>query len=203
MLLKEYRAGHHRDRQLQGPGLLRNRPGCVPPLPPQPGRPAERVSGDVPVDWGVRQRGTVDGSGVRGRRRHRQAVQRTGRPAGAAVPQVLKLRGSGFLSGRHAYRLSEAGRRCSYAWPTSSMPRPTRWPLSGSRPIPALDEMLGDGYWPGAATLVAGPTGSGKPSWACTSSSAASAVANPAWSPPCRRNPTQLQRIAQGFAGQL
>lgn len=28
--------------------------------------------------------------------------------------------------------------------------------------IAAVDDLLGDGYWPGASTLVAGPTGSGK-----------------------------------------
>src|SRR5207302_4821530 len=28
--------------------------------------------------------------------------------------------------------------------------------------IGALDDLLHDGYWPGASTLVAGPTGSGK-----------------------------------------
>ena len=28
--------------------------------------------------------------------------------------------------------------------------------------IPAIDQMLADGYWPGASTMVAGPSGSGK-----------------------------------------
>jgi circadian clock protein KaiC len=28
--------------------------------------------------------------------------------------------------------------------------------------ISALDDMLADGYWPGASTLVAGPSGSEK-----------------------------------------
>ena len=79
------------------------------------------------------------------------------------VLQVLKLRGSGFLSGQHAYRLSQNG--------VDVFPRladigdATGYELSDERissGIPALDNMLGDGYWPGACTLVAGPSGSGK-----------------------------------------
>ena len=79
------------------------------------------------------------------------------------VLQVLKLRGSGFLSGEHAYRLSENG--------VDVFPRladigdQTSYELSDERissGIPALDDMLGDGYWPGACTLVAGPSSSAR-----------------------------------------
>src|SRR5207253_3460249 len=41
----------------------------------------------------------------------------------------------------------------------------TGYPLDAVRHssgIAALDEMLADGYWPGASTLCAGPSGSGK-----------------------------------------
>ena len=77
--------------------------------------------------------------------------------------QVLKLRGSGFLSGKHAYRLSAAGievfPRLADPVDQAAYSLPTERISSG---IPVLDTMLTDGYWPGAATLVAGPSGAGK-----------------------------------------
>jgi circadian clock protein KaiC len=77
--------------------------------------------------------------------------------------QVLKLRGGDFLAGKHAYRLSAAG---VTAFPRLADPRdPTDYPMDRGRVrsgVQALDEMLDDGYWPGAATLIAGPTGVGK-----------------------------------------
>jgi len=80
------------------------------------------------------------------------------------VLQVMKLRGSGFLSGEHVYRITDAG--------LTVFPRladvqiQTRYELSSTRVesgIAALDDLLGHGgYWQGATTLVAGPSGIGK-----------------------------------------
>ncbi|WP_202866803.1 ATPase domain-containing protein [Kribbella voronezhensis] len=77
--------------------------------------------------------------------------------------QVHKLRGGGFLAGRHSYRLSAEGitvyPRLADAADSSD------YELRGERVpsgIQALDDMLEDGYWSGASTLVAGPTGIGK-----------------------------------------
>src|SRR6266542_2103524 len=77
--------------------------------------------------------------------------------------RVLKLRGSEFAPGEHAYRLSANGidvfPRLADASDIST------YTLDGARHssgIAALDEMLADGYWPGASTLCAGPSGSGK-----------------------------------------
>ncbi len=76
---------------------------------------------------------------------------------------VRKLRGSGFHSGRHGYRLTSAGLRL--------FPRLADTPASGgyqlgetriTSGIPALDKMLGGGLWPGSSTMIAGPSGSGK-----------------------------------------
>jgi circadian clock protein KaiC len=83
--------------------------------------------------------------------------------------QVKKLRGSAFRSGRHAYRLTASGLRL---FPQlADAPIEQDYLLGDTRlssGISALDEMLADGYWPGASTLIAGPSGSGKRSWACT-----------------------------------
>ena len=77
--------------------------------------------------------------------------------------EVRKMRGGGYLPGRHAYRISDRGLE---VFPRIS--DPLNWPAYDERNervstgIGALDALLGDGYWPGASTLVAGPTGSGK-----------------------------------------
>lgn len=77
--------------------------------------------------------------------------------------QVLKLRGSDYLSGRHAYRLSGDGMRV--------FPRLADSGTSGryeleqqtvSTGIDTLDAILHDGYRRGSATLVVGPSGIGK-----------------------------------------
>ena len=77
--------------------------------------------------------------------------------------QVHKLRGGGFLSGMHSYRLSDEG---ITVYPRLADPADSRdYELRGERVpsgIQALDDMLEDGYWSGASTLVAGPTGIGK-----------------------------------------
>ncbi len=77
--------------------------------------------------------------------------------------QVRKLRGSGFRSGRHSYRLSSSG---IHVFPRlADAPDAAGYQLSEVRVssgIPALDDLLTDGYWPGASTLIAGPSGSGK-----------------------------------------
>jgi circadian clock protein KaiC len=76
---------------------------------------------------------------------------------------VRKLRGSGFASGQHGYRLTTGGLRL--------FPRLADLPAAGSyrlgeeritTGLAALDQMLGGGLWPGSATMVAGPSGSGK-----------------------------------------
>jgi circadian clock protein KaiC len=79
------------------------------------------------------------------------------------VLQVLKLRGSAFTPGQHAYRLSEKG---IDVFPRlADPPDVTRYALGDGRHssgIAALDAMLADGYWPGASTLCVGPSGCGK-----------------------------------------
>jgi circadian clock protein KaiC len=77
--------------------------------------------------------------------------------------EVLKLRGSDFLSGSHAYRLTSSGLR---VFPRLADPGDDAgYVLEHKRlsiGIEAIDEVLGGGLWPGSATLVAGPSGSGK-----------------------------------------
>jgi circadian clock protein KaiC len=120
------------------------------------------------------------------------------------VLQVLKLRGSGFLSGKHAYRLSAAG---IDVFPRLADPvDPADYALARERissGIPVLDAMLADGYWPGAATLVAGPSGSGKTLMGLHFVVSGARRGEPGIVATFQENPTQLQRAAQGFGWSL
>jgi circadian clock protein KaiC len=76
--------------------------------------------------------------------------------------RVAKLRGSSYLSGTHAFRITESG--------LAVFPRPeklsaTIHEVSEKRiscGVPGLDEMIGGGIPEGSITLVAGPSGGGK-----------------------------------------
>lgn len=120
------------------------------------------------------------------------------------VLQVLKLRGSGFLSGRHAYRLSESG---IDVYPRlADVGDPTDYELSDERVssgIPTLDTLLGDGYWPGACTLVAGPSGSGKTVMGLSFIFGGAARGERGLIANLQENPSQLQRTAAGFGWSL
>lgn len=120
------------------------------------------------------------------------------------VFKVLKLRGSGFLSGKHSYRLSSRG--------LDVFPRladPVNLQTYGEPPermssgVPALDVMLSDGYWRGASTLVAGPSGVGKTLLALHFVFAGAQRGEPGVIATFQENPTQLERIVQGFSWSL
>lgn len=78
--------------------------------------------------------------------------------------QVHKLRGGGFLSGRHGYRLDDTGVQ---AFPRLADVGQQDTYSAGmgerlSSGIQALDDMLDQGYRSCSSTLMAGPTGIGK-----------------------------------------
>lgn len=120
------------------------------------------------------------------------------------VLQVLKLRGSGFLSGQHAYRLSERGLdvfpRLADISDATDYPLLERRISSG---IPALDTMLRDGYWPGACTVVAGPSGSGKTVMGLSFIFGGAAQGEPGLIANLQENPSQLERTVRGFGWSL
>jgi circadian clock protein KaiC len=120
------------------------------------------------------------------------------------VLQVVKLRGSGFLSGAHAYRLSDTGIE---VFPRLADPiDPSVYTLPAQRissGIAALDTMLTDGYWPGAATLVAGPSGAGKTLMGLHFVVSGARRGEPGIIATLQENPSQLERIAQGFGWSL
>ncbi|HWG64058.1 MAG TPA: ATPase domain-containing protein [Streptosporangiaceae bacterium] len=118
--------------------------------------------------------------------------------------RVRKLRGSGFRAGAHAYRLGPGG---VHVFPRLADLRvQSEYPLRHVRlssGIAALDEMVGDGYWPGATTLVAGPSGSGKTIMGLHFIFAGAQQGEPGVIASLQENPTQLQRLAAGLEWSL
>ncbi len=120
------------------------------------------------------------------------------------VLSVVKLRGSGSLSGKHAYRLSSAGLQ---VFPR--MADPVELDRYGgthervSSGVPAFDAMLSDGYYRGASTLVAGPSGVGKTLLALHFIYAGAQCGETGVIATLQENPTQLERIVKGFTWSL
>ena len=118
--------------------------------------------------------------------------------------QVRKLRGSSFRSGRHAYRLSSTG---IHVFPRlADLPDATVYQMGDVRVssgIPALDDLLADGYWPGASTLIAGPSGCGKTLMGLHFIFNGARGGEPGVIANLQENRTQLHRIAAGFGWSL
>jgi circadian clock protein KaiC len=118
--------------------------------------------------------------------------------------EILKLRGTGFMSGEHAYRIAEDGvhvfPRLAESRPLESYEQQQGRMSSG---IPAIDEMLADGYWPGACTLVAGPSGSGKTLMGLHFIFNGAAAGQTGIIATLQENVTQLDRVVRGFGWSL
>ncbi len=114
--------------------------------------------------------------------------------------RVEKLRGSRSVPGMHAFSISKAG--------IELFPRlltPERTPDYAERVeriptgITGLDAMIGDGFWRGSTTLVAGPTGSGKTLMGLHFMREGAARGEPGLFVGLQENPTQLVRSMRNF----
>jgi circadian clock protein KaiC len=118
--------------------------------------------------------------------------------------RILKLRGSGFASGAHAYRLTPDGLR---VFPRLADERDaTAYAFDRARlgsGIPALDDMLTAGYLGAASTVCAGPTGSGKTLFGLHFIFDGAGRGRRGLIASLQENPSQLERIAQGFGWSL
>jgi circadian clock protein KaiC len=122
----------------------------------------------------------------------------------ARVLRILKLRGSGFSAGEHTYRIT-AGGLDVFPRLADALDR-SPYPLAADRVstgVPALDELLADGYWPGASTLVCGPSGVGKTLMGLHFIFNGAALGQPGIIATLQEDPTQLARIAGGFGWRL
>ncbi len=118
--------------------------------------------------------------------------------------EVLKLRGSDYSSGRHGFRLSEDGLAIFPRLADAS--DGSDYSLSGERlstGIESLDRLVGGGYWPGASTLIAGPSGVGKTLVGLHFIAAGAARNEPCLIASLQENPAQLDRVAKGFSWDL
>jgi len=117
---------------------------------------------------------------------------------------IQKLRGSGFLSGQHAYRISSSGLHLFPRLADTLIE--AEYEFGGARVssgIPALDEMLDHGYQPGTSTLLAGPSGSGKTLMGLHFIFNGARQGEPGVIASLQENRTQLQRVTAGFGWSL
>jgi circadian clock protein KaiC len=118
--------------------------------------------------------------------------------------EVLKLRGTDFMSGEHTYRIARDGLhvfpRLAEGIAVETYEAETERMSSG---IPAVDEMLADGYWPGASTMIAGPSGSGKTLMGLHFIFNGADAQQPGVIATLQENTTQLDRIVTTFGWSL
>lgn len=113
---------------------------------------------------------------------------------------VAKLRGSSFLSGDHVYRVTGDGLRV-FPRLADSVAHGIYETEDGriSTGVPALDDCLEDGYWPGSTTLVAGPSGIGKTYMGLQFLFAGGQAKEPAVLLTLQENRSQLDRMMRPF----
>ena len=109
--------------------------------------------------------------------------------------RVLKLRGSTYHGGLHAFRLTTAGiavhrRLVSPNHPPDYSPRVERI-RTGTE---GLDELLDGGFWAGSSTLVLGAAGSGKTTFGLGFAAEGARSGEPSLYLNLQENPTQLAR---------
>jgi circadian clock protein KaiC len=118
--------------------------------------------------------------------------------------RVYKLRGSRYLEGAHAFRITDSGldiypRLISPRMPEGYEPATERL----STGVLGLDEMLDGGLWRGTTTLLAGPSGAGKTTIALQFALEGARLGEPTLYMNFQENPTQLVRTIRGLGFDL
>ena len=114
--------------------------------------------------------------------------------------RVYKLRGSQYLEGAHAFRITDAGldiypRLVSPTLPEGYEPATDRI----STGVRGLDEMLDGGVWRGTTTLLAGPSGAGKTTIALQFALEGARQGEPTLYMNFQENPSQLMRTIRNL----
>jgi circadian clock protein KaiC len=118
--------------------------------------------------------------------------------------RILKLRGSGFAPGAHAYRLAADGLHVFPRLADDVDPRGYQFDAGRtSSGVPALDDMLELGYIGGTSTICAGPTGTGKTLLGLHFIVGGAEQGQRGLIATLQENPSQLERIANGFGWTL
>jgi circadian clock protein KaiC len=118
--------------------------------------------------------------------------------------RVLKLRGSGYLEGLHAFRIGPDGLEIFPRLVSPELPRSytiveERTPTG----VEGLDALLGGGLWRGSTTLLAGPTGSGKTTVALQFALEGVRRGDPCMYANFQENPMQLARALRGLGTEV
>ncbi|MGZ8492619.1 MAG: RAD55 family ATPase [Gemmatirosa sp.] len=118
--------------------------------------------------------------------------------------RVYKLRGSRYLEGAHAFRITSAGldvypRLVSPQMPEGYEPATERLSIG----VRGLDEMLEGGLWRGTTTLLAGPSGAGKTTIGLQFAFEGARQGEPTLYMSFQENPTQLMRTIRGLGADV
>jgi len=118
--------------------------------------------------------------------------------------RVFKLRGSRYLEGAHAFRITDSGldvypRLVSPQMPEGYEPASERI----STGVAGLDTMLDGGVWRGTTTLLAGPSGAGKTTIGLQFALEGARQGEPSLYMSFQENPTQLMRTIRGLGVDL
>lgn len=109
--------------------------------------------------------------------------------------RVLKLRGSSYHEGLHAFTISADG---IHVFPRLVTPeQPISYDLAQERVssgVEGLDSLLGGGFWRGSATIVVGEAGAGKTTFALSFALQGVRQGEPALVLNFQENPVQLSR---------
>lgn len=118
--------------------------------------------------------------------------------------RILKLRGTDFIGGEHAFKIDKNGLN---VFPRLSTPsEPIDYALVKSRVktgVKVLDKMVSEGFWVGSSTLVFGPPGSGKTLLSLHFIFKGIEAGEKGLIYTLQENPTQLARIVSGFGWDL
>src|ERR687895_580496 len=114
--------------------------------------------------------------------------------------RVYKLRGSRYLEGAHAFRITDAGldvypRLVSPEMPEGYEPASERI----STGVEGLDAMLDGGVWRGSTTLLAGPSGAGKTTIGLQFALEGARQGEPSLYMNFQENPSQLTRTIRNL----
>jgi circadian clock protein KaiC len=118
--------------------------------------------------------------------------------------RVYKLRGSRYLEGAHAFRITDSGldiypRLVSPPIPEGYEPATERI----STGVKGLDAMLGGGVWRGTTTLLAGPSGAGKTTIGLQFALEGARRGEPSLYMNFQENPSQLMRTIRNLGVDL
>jgi len=113
--------------------------------------------------------------------------------------RVLKLRGSGYREGQHAFRISDTGLKIFPRLVTPTFETYTPTLERTGTGVEGLDAVIGGGVWRGSTTLLVGPTGAGKSTVGLQFALEAHRLGETVLFVNFQENPAQVQRMIRSL----